>query len=212
MRTLLAAVAIVAVACGGGAVDATDLPAARVSGEVCRVPLLAGAVVVGDDLVLTAAHVVAGAEGGLSVSVGPDVRSAAVVVGFDAERDLALLRAPGVQAEPIELADGARGETGVIVGRDRSGELTVVRHEVGRQITATGEEVVGSGTRRALELNADIAAGMSGSGAFDDDGRLLGIVFAESRERAITYAVAATEIEAFLAEVDATTEADAGQC
>ena len=96
----------------------------------------------------------------------------------------------------------------------REGRLESVDFEVNREITATGEDVVGGdgATRRALELNADVTRGMSGGGAFDDDGRLLGIVFAESRERPVTYAVTASEIEAFLADVDVTTEVDTGQC
>ena len=81
-----------------------------------------------------------------------------------------------------------------------------------REITATGDDVVGEGSRRALELDADVAPGMSGAGVYDEGGQLLGVVFAESRERPITYAVTAAEIEAFLAEVDPATEDTTGEC
>ncbi len=67
-------------------------------------------------------------------------------------------------------------------------------------------------SRRAVELTADVVPGMSGGGVFDEDGRLLGIVFAESRTQSVTYALAASEIEAMLAEVEARVPVEAGRC
>ena len=211
MRAVLLSTLILLAACSDAPVDPDELPAARLAGEACRVPLLAGAVVLGDGLVLTAAHVLAGAEDGLSVQLASGEQAPARVVGFDTQRDLALLAA-AVEAPAVRLAEAATGDRGLIVSVSRTGELLTVRHEVVREITATGEDVVGDGSRRALELAADVAPGMSGAGVYDEDGRLLGVVFAESRERPITYAVTAAEIEAFLDEADPATAAATGEC
>ncbi len=217
MRALaaVAAVAVLAVTCGdGAAVEPADLPVARLAGDVCGVPLLAGAVVIDNGLVATAAHVIAGSTGGVTVRLPSGAAWPATVVAFDPDRDLALLAAPGLAAEPLELAAARPGDTGLIVALSRDDEIISVAHQVEREITATGDDIYGEGevSRRALELAADVEPGMSGGGAYDEDGRLLGIVFAESRERPITYAVTSAEIEALLDETDIGAEMESGRC
>ncbi len=214
-RAALALAAVgLAAACGGGddAVGADQV--ARLAGEVCTVPLLAGAVVVDDGLVLTAAHVVAGAAGPVTVRLGTGAEEAGTIVGFDPARDLAALAVPAGFGRPVELGQAGPGVTGQILSVGREGAVVGVRHEVLRVITATGDDIYGDGdvSRQALELAADTLPGMSGGGVFDADGALLGIVFAESRERPVTYAVAGAEIEAFLAGVDPVTPVEAGRC
>lgn len=187
---------------------------ARLAGEVCRVPLLAGAVVARDGLVVTAAHVIAGAEGDLAVRLPDGTELAATVVGFDPERDLAALAVPGLSTPPVALAPAVPDSEARIVTMDRADAMVSIPAGVRREITAGGEDIYGEGDveRQAVELEADVTRGMSGAGAFDGEGRLLGIVFAESRGRGITYAVAASEIEAFLAGVDQAAPVGTGPC
>ncbi len=216
MRTGAAVLAAVAAlsACGDPGVDPADLPVARLAGEVCRVPLFAGAVAIGEGLVLTAAHVIAGAEGDIVVRLPFGAERQATPVAFDPERDLALLSVAGLTVPSVELAAATPGQETSIVTMDRDDTVVAVDAEVRREITATGDDIYGEGDveRRALELGADITPGMSGGGAFDSEGRLVGIVFAESRDRPVVYAVAASEIERFLADNDPGTPVEPGRC
>jgi len=186
----------------------------RLAGEVCGVPLFAGGVVVDEGLVLTAAHVVAGAEGPLEVRLASGGSRPAAIVGFDPDRDLAALAVTGLDSVAAQVADGVAGESGMIVSFSRDGARTDTPFVVERQISATGEDIYGEGdvSRQALELAAEIEPGMSGAGAFDDDGDLVGLVFAESRGRPITYAVAATELRSFLGTIDPSITIDSGHC
>ncbi len=202
---VLLAVALTAAACGGSSapVAAIEPSVARLAGTVCGDPLYAGAVVIDTGFVLTAAHVIAGAGTEVSVHLATGEERTGRVVGFDAERDLALIFADGLSAPPVPLGPGgAAAGDGVIVAVSRDDETVVVPFTVEREITATGDDIYGEGdvSRRALELSADVVPGLSGAGAFDERGRLIGVVFAESRERPITYAVALSEIETFLGE------------
>ncbi|HEY7623127.1 MAG TPA: hypothetical protein VH834_25355, partial [Solirubrobacteraceae bacterium] len=69
---------------------------------------------------------------------------------------------------------------------------------VRRAITATVRVEPAPAVRRpALELGADVAPGDSGAAVVDDRGRVVGVLFATSRDRAHTaYAVDATALAA----------------
>jgi S1-C subfamily serine protease len=135
--------------------------------------------VVGDGRVVTVAHAVG--DGEVVVAGRP-----AVVVRRDEELDLALLSVPGLERRGAALIGGPR----VVVLRD--GAAATVPAEILRRIearvrfAATGTVV----NRPALELAADIGAGDSGAPVIGADGRVAGVVFARSTDRAgIAYAV-----------------------
>ncbi len=201
--------------CARAEPDLSSYPAARLAGDVCGDPLFAGAVVVDGGLVLTAAHVVAGSEAGaVTVRLPSGIEHVSHVVGFDPERDLALLTAPGLEGRPIAFGEAESGSSAAIVALDRDDNLTRIRLEVRRPIVATGDDIYGEGSveRAALELDADIAPGLSGAGVYDSDGSLLGLLFAEAREQPVAYAVAASEIRRFIDETDRTGAVETGRC
>lgn len=186
----------------------------RLLGDVCGVPLLASGVVIQDGVVVTVAHVIAGSRGDIAVRFPSGSEAAATVVGFDPKRDLALLSVDGVTA-PVSLGTAEAGSAGRIVTMSRDDDIVVTPYEVRRFINATGEDIYGERTgvaRSAIELETDVMPGMSGGGAFDDDGKLVGVVFAESRGQPIAYAVAAGEVEQFMAETDLASTVEAGHC
>lgn len=137
-------------------------------------------------IVVTNAHVVAGAD---SVQARrPDgVVVPATVVVFDAERDLALLHVPEIDQTPLELAPGEVGGLGVVIGYP-GGQNTprVAPSEIRERRTALGRDVYGGERteRRVLFLAADLQQGDSGSPLIDADGRVNGVVFAVSPDRA----------------------------
>jgi S1-C subfamily serine protease len=216
MARLAAAVAfcVALASCGGDGADTALASAVGLAGTVCRVPVRAGAVVIGDDLVLTAAHVVAGAAEGIDVVSTDGSTVAGVIVGFDPERDLALIATSGLEPEPAPQSSAEEGDAGFILAVDPAAQVTRYDYTVARRITATGDDIYGEGnvSRKALEVVVDISPGASGAATFDGEGRVVGIVFAESRSRGVAYAVDASEIEAFLAETDPTTVVEPGPC
>jgi S1-C subfamily serine protease len=170
-----------------------------VSSLACAQTALGGGVVVDNSLVVTNAHVVAGAEQIVVTGVGSRPLEARAVA-FDPSRDLAVLRADGLAVDRLAFAPAQSGDS-ARVGRFEGGEVAIAPAGVARRIVATGEDIYrdAGARRRALQLSAGISAGDSGAGVFDNAGALLGVVFARSRtEDETAYAVAASEIEALL--------------
>jgi S1-C subfamily serine protease len=192
------AAGLVAAAVGCTGQDPVD-PAGAVVGVrsvACGEPVRGVGVVVGDDRVLTNAHVVAGAD---EIEIGGrDGR----LVSFDPNRDLALVAVADLGRPAVGLGTVDAGDEGTLVAVDAGAKTVRHRFEVRRRIRAIGADIyrADGADRRALEVEMEFAPGWSGSGLFDERGRLVGLAFAESRgRRGVAYAVAASEIEGFLA-------------
>lgn len=187
----------------------------QVFGEVCRRDAQGSGVLVSEDLVLTSAHTLAGSEGELQARRPGAPAVPATAVGFDSERDLAVVSAPGIGGEPAIFGEGAVGEDGVIGTVDVDGNLELLDYSVERLVIANSGDIYDEGevTRAALQLSAQTLPGDSGGAVFDSANRVIGMVFAQSRGAApIAYAVAAQEIQDFLAELDPTTQVSTGRC
>lgn len=212
-------------ACGGEATYPTEAQlsqqVARVEGVACNFDIVGTAVFVAPDQVVTNAHVVAGIES--PALLLPGGRSVpAELVGFDADRDLALLVVEptaltntGFIVRPSTLVDPDEGDVGMIAPVDEDGTLRLLPYEIRREIVATGADIYreGSTLRQALDVAVDINPGDSGAGLFDGNGNLIGIAFASSRQQElVSYAIAASEIRAFIEETDVTTSASSGPC
>ncbi len=158
-------------------------------------------VVVERGLVLTAAHVVAGADA-IEVVQG-ERRGVAVVVGFDPEMDLAYLSVDGLLGSPMTVGsdDVDEGDEGVAyVVRDGVVVAEPVRIRRRVQIRTEDIYIEGETLRPGFELDATIETGDSG-GAVVVGGEVVGIIWARSRkfdERA--YAIDPTRAGARLRE------------
>lgn len=211
----LSVAAAILTACVPPSTSETALSVVRVEALPCGRSGVGSGTVIGDDLVLTNAHVVAGSSDDVTVRTGNDLVYAGVVVGFDGNRDLALVRVDGLDAPTVELGDPEEGMAARIIARPGGVTLEVLETRIVRLLNATGDDIYGEGevARRAIELEADVVPGASGGGVFTEDGNLVGVVFAESRRRESTsYAVAANEVRSFLQETDVATAADTLRC
>jgi S1-C subfamily serine protease len=133
-------------------------------------------------LVLTSAHVVAGAE---RLDVVRDGRSVAgSVVGFDPEMDLAYVAVERPSAMPLRVSseDVEAGDHGVAYVV-RTGAVVALPVTVVRRVDIRTEDVYGDGEtqRPGFELAAEILPGDSGA-AVVIDGKLAGVVWARSRQ------------------------------
>ena len=132
---------------------------------------------------VTNAHVVAGS-GSVEIDTPNGGRRAARVVLFDPNTDLAILYSPGLALRPLVVVDSSpvRGTRGAVIGYPGGGTEQVVPAAVSSTELATGYNIYGDTlvTRRIEALAARIIPGNSGGPLVNDNGQVIGVVFAAS--------------------------------
>ena len=184
----------------------------RVEGEACGRIQEGTGFFVGEGVIVTNAHVVAG-EDDILVELASGQRAPASPVAFDPARDLAVLVTEAA-APPLPIGPSAVGAVGGVFGHPGGGPLEISPFEVADRITASGRDIYdGRSTERAvLVLAADLAPGDSGSALVDPDGVVVGVAFAVAPDRAgVAYALANTELRAVLSD-DFSDVVDTGDC
>jgi S1-C subfamily serine protease len=157
---------------------------------------LATGVAVDDHLVLTVAHALGDAD-----QVRVAGRRACVLV-VDRRRDVAVLGVPGLRMPALTLAERARpGDAWLARLTDDAAAQPRPRPEVSliavrRLVAARVHELDGTRhEREVLELGSAAAPGVSGAPVLDERRRLIGMVFAASREHPNTaYGVTVDEL------------------
>ena len=164
---------------------------------------------VADDLVVTAAHPVAGRRRVAVTDTAGRSRNG-FVVALDPALDVAAVRVPGLGADPVSLAAGddaalaPAGGRGVVAAMSDAGVLTRKPVEVIRRVRTNIEDVYRTVrvSRRGLELSFDGGYGDSGAAELNGDGTVVGMVFATSRFREeVGYAVRSVEVRSLLSQV-----------
>lgn len=157
--------------------------------------------VLGPGLVVTNAHVVAGAdEVGVVPQPGSDLLRAQVVA-FDPDRDLAVLSVASLDRPALPLVEAEIGTSGAVFGYPGGGELTLSPFAVGDIRTASGRDIYGDEptSRELLFLAAALEPGDSGGALVDPAGEVVGVAFAIAPDRAdVAYALTAGEVSAVL--------------
>ena len=151
-----------------------------ISGPACDQILQGTGFVVADDLVLTNAHVVAGA----SPRVEWDGQTFdAVPVLFDDDLDAAILRVDGLDAPALRLEpeEVSRGTGGAVLGYPH-GRYTELRAAARRALDAEGRDIYSEDEirRRVYELQVSVRPGTSGGPFALPGGRVAGLVFGAS--------------------------------
>jgi S1-C subfamily serine protease len=157
------------------------------------VPEVATGIAAGDGRVLTVAHALAG-RGAVRVAGRP-----ARVLRVDDRLDLALLAVPGLRAPAMRLGGVARRVTLAVL---RDGRPTPLGGAVRRRVVIRFHDQPSDPPeiRPGLEVAASIDPGDSGAPVLDTRGRVLGVVYARSRDRADTaWAVDASAVRSLLA-------------
>ena len=217
MRRVLAWIAVVAIVpTTAGCGDDPDPPRARdaaveVVATGCReLAIRGGGLAVAPGRVLTAAHVVAGAD---SITVtGHGATFEADVVALDPALDLAVL-AVDAELPFVEIGSGEAGDAGTVVVH-RDGEAVQLPVVVRRRVVVNTDDIHRTATvrRPGYELatpDARIERGDSGA-VVVIDGRAVAVIW--SRSNRDETRVWATDATAIGDRVGATAPLEAGQC
>jgi S1-C subfamily serine protease len=140
--------------------------------------------VIGPQLVLTNAHVVAGtSETGVEVvnRRGRTVELSAEVVLYDPRVDLAVLRVPDLDAQPLTFdpQPAKPGDDAVVLGYPLDGPFTATAAKIRSMINLKGPDIYDDGevTREVYTVRAVVRSGNSGGPLVAPNGRVIGVVF-----------------------------------
>ena len=171
----------------------------RVTGIACGLGIEGSGWIARPGLVVTNAHVVAGIDR-LRVDRGESPGGTGVVVVFDEESDLAVLRVPELQGRPLPLAAPARGVPVALVGYPENGPLTRTPGRLGSTQEVVMRDAYGRGpvTRTVTAIRGAVRPGSSGGPAVDAQGRVRTTVFARRPRETGGYGIPADVVRAAL--------------
>jgi S1-C subfamily serine protease len=165
---------------GAPAVKAASTRVVRILGTACGIGIEGSGWFAGRDLVVTAAHVVAG-ERDTIVQIPGDTGSHAVdVVAFDAHNDVAVLRVSDANETPLRFVDPQPGASVAIVGYPENGALQSTPGRIGRTAVVITQDALGHGpvARTITAVAGAVKHGNSGGPAIDDSGAVQSTIFA----------------------------------
>jgi S1-C subfamily serine protease len=188
----------------------------QVEAQGCGAEFTGAAFSVGDGYFATNAHVVAGADR-ITVRGATGSEQAALVL-FDPDLDVALLRAPNLHLPALVFAVEApgRGTVGAVIGYPNGSGQAILPAAVTAEVRARGRDLYGDQpvVRDILELLAAVEPGVSGGPLVLANGRVGGMVFAESRtDASVGYALDPTDVAVVvMAGLGETQAVDPGPC
>ena len=153
----------------------------KILGTACGVGVEGSGWVAGPNLIVTAAHVVAGESGTTLVRIaGRPLPVLADVVVLDIRNDVAVLRVSGVDLEPLRFADPKPDASVAILGYPLDGGLTATPGRIGRTATVLTQDALGHGPvgRTITAVAGRVEHGDSGGPAVDANGRVESMIFA----------------------------------
>jgi S1-C subfamily serine protease len=185
----------------------------KVTGEACRRIQEGSGFAAMPDMIVTNAHVVAG-EKAPRVETPQGKNLAATVVLFDTNRDLALLRVPGLSEQPLQVGKAKEGDTGAVYGHPGGGDLRAAPAKISQELIAVGRDIYDrTDTRRSIfVLAAALRPGDSGAALIDKAGAVVGVAFAIAPDKpGVSYALTDKELRPVLAAAG-TTAVSTGGC
>ena len=173
----------------------------KVLGTACGVGVEGTGWVAGPNLIVTAAHVVAGEQDTIVRVPGRVLPRVATVVTLDIHNDVAVLRVSGLDLKPLPLAEPQSGASVAILGYPLDGDLTATPGRIGRTATVLTQDALQQGpvTRSITAVAGRIEHGDSGGPAVDTSGRVESMIFAARRGAASGYGVPPSIIRSDLA-------------
>ena len=187
----------------------------------CQRALEGTGFVVGEGVVITNAHVVAGTDDvGVEVvdSRGRTEELPGEVVLYDPSVDIAVIRVPELEAPALQFRPqpAAVGEDVVILGYPLDGPFAATAGKVRQMITLQGPDIYDDGevSREVYTVRAVVRSGNSGGPMIDRGGQVVGVVFGAALDDSETgFVLTNAQVSATVnpqAQLDQ--EADTGAC
>ncbi len=151
----------------------------RVLSTACGLGIEGSGWAVRPNLIVTNAHVVAGADD-TTVTTQSGVELDATAVLYEPANDLAILRV-NAELPTLSMASGSReGSAAAVLGYPENGPYTVTPARVGETRQTISEDSYGRGPieRTITALGGDVRSGNSGGPLLGKDGKVVGVVFA----------------------------------
>lgn len=163
-------------------IQAASASVVRILGTACGLGQSGSGWIAGPGLVVTNAHVIAGAEDTTVQLRGDGEKFAAVPVALDPRNDIAILRVENLQGAPaLPLADEApSGRDAAVLGFPRNGPYDVRAARLASTRTVLSQDAYGQGPvqRSIVSFRALVRPGNSGGPVVDGRGRVVATVFA----------------------------------
>jgi uncharacterized membrane protein required for colicin V production len=165
---------------GAAGVQAAAPSVVRVVGTACGLSVEGSGWVARPELVVTAAHVVAGEHDTAVQLSGTSGTLRAIPVAVDAKNDVAVLRVPGLRARPLQLVDPEAGAAVAILGYPGDGPFDAKPGRIGRTVTVLSQDAYGHGpvARTITSIRGVVRHGDSGGPAVDASGAVQTTIFA----------------------------------
>jgi S1-C subfamily serine protease len=186
----------------------------------CQRQLEGSGFVIGPQLVLTNAHVVAGTASTTVEVPGrrkPQELDATVVL-YDPDVDVAVLRVPDLEVKPLvfEPKPASPQADAIVLGYPLDGDFTVTPARIRQEIKLKGPDIYDAGevTRDVYTVRAKVQSGNSGGPMIDPRGRVIGVVFGAALDDSETgFALTVDQVApAVRAAPGLTREVDTGAC
>jgi S1-C subfamily serine protease len=185
--------------------------------ESCSAAMVGTGFIVSPERVITNAHVVAGVKEPVITLFNSQTQLGGRVIAIDRKKDIAIIFVPGLTGEKLTfIGPVTPNEIGFVVGYPNGGNLRTMPVSVTSEFESIGTDIDGNGeTRRdVIVFGGDVKPGSSGGPLLNDQGQVLGVVFAADAENKNTgYALAPSEVAKLVSETSSVMQAiETGEC
>ena len=154
----------------------------RVLSRACGLGVAGSGWVAGPGIVVTNAHVIAGADNTTIEPNGSDSRLDATAIAFDPRNDVAVLRVPALDRPALRFSREVKPtEPGAVLGFPLNGPFKIIPARIARTASVLANDAYGRRRvrRTVTGFRADVQPGNSGGPIVDVAGRVSGTVFSK---------------------------------
>jgi S1-C subfamily serine protease len=185
--------------------------------ESCSAAMVGTGFIVSPERVITNAHVVAGVKEPVITLFNSQTQLGGRVIAIDRKKDIAIIFVPGLTGEKLAfIGPVTPNEIGFVVGYPNGGNLRTMPVSVTSEFESIGTDIDGNGESRrdVIVFGGDVKPGNSGGPLLNDQGQVLGVVFAADAENKNTgYALAPSEVAKLVSETSSVMQAiETGEC